>query len=64
LCKRIPPPEALHRPHLDARLYTLSPDGLLLEACRRLAGVSRLTRDEMRLANYPDSMAEIDVCEE
>ena len=38
--------------------------GLLAEACTRLAGVTKLTRDEMRLAGYPDSMSEIDVCEQ
>jgi hypothetical protein len=35
---------------------------LLGEACARLAGLTELTRDEMRLAGYPDSMREIDVC--
>jgi hypothetical protein len=34
---------------------------LLVEACARLAGMTKLTRDEMRLAGYPDSMHEIDV---
>ena len=38
--------------------------GLLAEACARLAGLTKLTRDEMRLASYPDSMAEIDVCKD
>jgi len=32
------------------------------EACARLAGLAKLTRDEMRLAGYPDSMSEIDTC--
>jgi hypothetical protein len=36
---------------------------LLTEACARLSGFSKLTRDEMRLAGYPDDMPEIDVCE-
>jgi hypothetical protein len=35
---------------------------LLAEACARLTGVTTLTRDEMRLAGYPDSVPEIDVC--
>ena len=35
---------------------------LLGQACARLAGVTKLTRDEMRLANYPDRIPEIDVC--
>jgi hypothetical protein len=32
------------------------------EACARLAGLTKLTREEMRLAGYPESMPEIDVC--
>jgi WD40 repeat protein len=45
----------------DAHL--LSVKDLLAEACVRLAASqrTRLTRDEMRLAGYPDSMSEIDV---
>jgi hypothetical protein len=36
---------------------------LVAEACtRRLRGLTKLTRDEMRLAGYPDSKPEIDVC--
>ena len=46
----------------DARLETISAKDLLVEACARLAGVTKLTRDEMRLAGYPDSMSEIDLC--
>jgi WD40 repeat protein len=46
----------------DAHLQTMPPKDLLAQACARLAGVAKLTRDEMRLANYPDSMPEIDVC--
>ena len=45
----------------DARLETRSAEELLVEACARLA-LRRLTREEMRLAGYPDSMPEIDVC--
>ena len=48
----------------DARLYTLTPTGLLATVCERFAGISKLTREEMRLANYPDSMGPIDVCSE
>ena len=48
----------------DARLGTMPVKGLLVEACARLAGMTRLTRDEIRLAGYPDSMPEIDVCKE
>ena len=48
----------------DAGLETMSAKGLLAEACARLAGMTKLTREEMRLAGYPDSMSEIDVCKE
>jgi WD40 repeat protein len=47
----------------DAHLQTRSAKLLLTEACARLSGLTKLTRDEMRLASYPDSMPEIDVCE-
>jgi WD40 repeat protein len=47
-----------------AHLQTMSANDLLVEACARLAGVTKLTRDEMRLASYPDDMPEIDVCKE
>jgi hypothetical protein len=37
--------------------------GLLDEVCQhRLGGLSAMTRDEMRLAGYPDSMPPIDIC--
>jgi len=45
----------------DAHLETMSAKDLLAEACAR-SGVTTLTRDEMRLAGYPDSVPEIDVC--
>jgi hypothetical protein len=48
---------------ISASSNSLRPKGLLAEACARLSGLSKLTRDEMRLASYPDSMPEIDVCE-
>ena len=48
----------------DTRLETMAANDLLAHACKRLAGVRSLTRDEMRLAGYPDSMSKIDVCEE
>jgi hypothetical protein len=38
--------------------------GLFAQACARLAGVTELTREEMRLAGYPESMPQIDVCKE
>src|SRR5262249_6000175 len=55
-----------------AHLPTMSMKGLLAEAGARLAGLTKLTwdemrtkltRDEMRLAGYPDSQPEIDVCQ-
>jgi WD40 repeat protein len=36
----------------DAHLETMSAKGLLAEVCARLAGVTTLTREEMRLAGY------------
>jgi WD40 repeat protein len=47
----------------DAHLQTMSTKLLLREACVRLSDLTKLTRDEMRLAGYPDSSPEIDVCE-
>jgi len=47
----------------DARHQTMPAIELLMETCARLLGLRRLTRDEMRLAGYPDSRPEIDVCE-
>jgi len=46
----------------DAHLETMSVKDLLAEACARLGRLTELTRDEMRLAGYPDSMSEIDIC--
>jgi WD40 repeat protein len=46
----------------DAHLLTMAVKDLLAQACARLAGLTKLTRDEMRLAGYPGSMPEIDVC--
>jgi hypothetical protein len=46
----------------DARVLTMLAQDLLAEACTRLAGETILTRDEMRLAGYPESTPEIDVC--
>jgi hypothetical protein len=47
----------------DAHLETMSARDLLTEACMRLAGLTKLTREEMRLASYPDGVPEIDVCQ-
>ena len=46
----------------DAHLHAMDVNDLLAQACARLAGLTKLTRDEMRLAGYPDSWPEIDVC--
>jgi len=44
----------------DAQMMAVK--ALLVEACARLAGLAKLTRDEMRLAGYSHSVLEIDVC--
>jgi WD40 repeat protein len=48
----------------DSHLQMMPVKGLLAETCARLAGVTRLTREEMRVAGYPDSTPAIDVCKE
>jgi hypothetical protein len=46
----------------DVHVAAMSTPDLLVEACaRRIHGLGKLTREEMRLAGYPDSMPEIDV---
>jgi hypothetical protein len=41
----------------------MSAKDLITEVCtRRLRGFTTLSRDEMRLAGYPDTAPEIDVC--
>jgi WD40 repeat protein len=48
----------------DCRFATMSTRDLLVEVClRRLLGMTKMTRSEMRLAGYPDTMPEIDVGE-
>ena len=48
----------------DAHLATMLTESLLVETCaRRLAGISKLSRDEMRKLGYPDNQPEIDICE-
>ena len=48
----------------DTHLAAMSTKGLLVEACaRRLFGLSKLSRDDMRLLGYSDAQPEIDVCE-
>ena len=49
----------------DGRFASMSSAYLITEAClRRLGGLSILSREEMRLVGYPDSISEIDVCKE
>jgi WD40 repeat protein len=47
----------------DAHLQTMSARLLPAEACARLSGLAKLTRDEMDLASYLGTIPEIDVCE-
>jgi WD40 repeat protein len=48
----------------DAHFASMSTKGLLVETCKhRLAGLSKLSRDDMRLLGYLDDVPEIDVCE-
>jgi WD40 repeat protein len=47
----------------DIRFLAMSAGNLLVETCtHRLGRLSKLSREEMRLAGYPDSAPEIDVC--
>ena len=46
----------------DIHFATMSTKDLLVEACTRRRGFGTLSRDEMRLAGYPDCTPEIDVC--
>jgi len=45
-----------------ASIATMSTKQLIAEVCLQLHGLSRLTRDEMRLVGYAEDAAEIDVC--
>ena len=47
----------------DVHLETMSVKDLLTEACADLVDLTKLTRDEMRLAGYPDSVPQISVCQ-
>jgi hypothetical protein len=47
----------------DSRLQTMPAIELLMETCAHIAGSTKLTREEMRLAGYADSIPEIDVCQ-
>ena len=46
----------------DARIATMSTKELIADACLRLRGLTRLSRDEMRLIGYAEDATEIDVC--
>jgi WD40 repeat protein len=47
----------------DVHFAMMSAKDLVVEVCtRRLRGFTKLTRDEMRLAGYPDTTPEIDIC--
>jgi hypothetical protein len=47
-----------------ARRHLRHQQGLFTEICtRRLRGLTKLSREEMRLAGYSESAAQIDVCE-
>jgi WD40 repeat protein len=46
----------------DAQFQTPAVKDLLAEAAARLAGVTKLTDEEMRLAGYPAGDSAVDVC--
>ena len=47
----------------DVHFATMSTNALIVEVCtRRLRGLTTLSRDEIRLAGYPDTMPPIDIC--
>ena len=46
----------------EAPIATMSTKALMADACLRLHGLSKLTRDEMRLVGYAEDAPEIDVC--
>jgi hypothetical protein len=47
----------------DVPFTAMATKDLLAEVCTRLlGGLSMMTRDEMRIAGFPDSTAPIDVC--
>jgi WD domain, G-beta repeat len=48
----------------DTRFSMMPPTGLLDVACTRmLGGLTKLSREEMRRAGYPETASAIDVCE-
>jgi WD40 repeat protein len=46
----------------DAPIATMATKELMAQACLQLHGLTRLTRDEMRLVGYAEDASEIDVC--
>jgi len=48
----------------DAPIATMATKELMAQACLQLRGLTRLTRDEMRLVGYAEDASEIDVCAE
>ena len=46
----------------DASIAIISTKALMAEACLQLHGLTKLTRDEMRLVGYAEDAPEIDVC--
>ena len=47
----------------DVHFATMPTQDLVAQSCTVwLRGLTKLTRDEMRLAGYPDNVSEIDVC--
>ena len=46
----------------DAPIATMATKELMAQACQQLHGLTRLTRDEMRLVGYAEDATEIDVC--
>jgi len=47
----------------DAHVQAMSTQVLVAQACAQLAGISKLTRDEMRLAGYSDGTPSSNACE-
>ena len=48
----------------DVPFATMSVHDLIIEVCmRRLRGMTKMTRDDMRLAGYADTLPEIDVAD-
>jgi hypothetical protein len=46
----------------DTPIATMATKQLMAEVCLQLHGLTRLTRDEMRLVGYAEDVPAIDVC--